>query len=78
MSDLIRHLRSFNRKERFILLSDALGKERLADDFRTRVGDCIGVRVPADAYVAMDYHLDWLQMEARLPAVPCSRTEYQI
>lgn len=70
MSDLIGHLRSFNRKERFILLSDALGKERLGDDFRTRLGDCIGVRVPADAYVAMDYHLDWLQMALYLADYP--------
>ena len=38
MSALIAHLRSFNRKERFVLLSDALGRERLGDDFRTDLG----------------------------------------
>ena len=70
MSDLIGHLRSFNRKERFILLSDALGREYLGEDFRQRLGDCIGVTVPADAYVAMDYHLDWLQMALYLADEP--------
>lgn len=29
LSDLIRHLQSFNRKERFILLREALGTETL-------------------------------------------------
>ena len=70
MSELIEHLRSFNRKERFILLSDALGRERLGDSFRRRLGDCIGVTVPTDAYVAMDYHLDWLQMALYLAEQP--------
>lgn len=70
MSDLVGHLRSFNRKERFILLSDALGRERLGEDFRNRLGDCVGVRVPTDAYVAMDYHLDWLQMALYLADKP--------
>ncbi len=62
MSDLIGHLRSFNRKERFILLTEVLGTDILGKDFRHRLGGCIGMAVPADAYVAMDYHLDWLQM----------------
>ena len=62
MSDLIGHLRSLNRKERFILLTEALGTHVLGEDYRHRLGNCIGMVVPADAYVAMDYHLDWLQM----------------
>ncbi len=62
MSELLGHLRSFNRKERFILLTEALGTHVLGEGFRTRLGKAIGVTVPADAYVAMDYHLDWLQM----------------
>ena len=70
MSDLIEHLRSFNRKERFILLREALGGDRLGDAFRRRLGDCIGVEVPADAFVAMDYHLDWLQMALYLATTP--------
>ena len=70
MSNLIQHLRSFNRKERFILLSEALGRHRLGDGFRTRLGDAIGVKIPAAAYVAMDYHLDWLQMALYLADNP--------
>ncbi len=70
MSDLIENLRSFNRKERFILLREALGSDTLGDAFRERLGDAIGVTVPADAFVAMDYHLDWLQMALYLAANP--------
>ena len=72
MSTLIDHLRSFNRKERFILLHEALGEDTftLDEGFRARLGASIGVPVPADAYVAMDYHLDWLQMALYLAATP--------
>ncbi len=70
MSDLIEHLRSFNRKERFILLCEALGSDTLGDTFRERLGEAIGVTVPADAFVAMDYHLDWLQMALYLARTP--------
>ena len=70
MSDLIEHLRSFNRKERFILLREALGSDTLGGAFRERLGEAIGVEVPASAFVAMDYHLDWLQMALYLAANP--------
>ena len=70
MSQLIEHLRSFNRKERFILLREALGTDALGDDFRSRLGDLTGATVPADAFVAMDYHLDWLQMALYLAGTP--------
>ena len=70
MSELIEHLRSFNRKERFILLREALGRDALGDAFRRRLGDCIGAPVPANAFVAMDYHLDWLQMALYLARTP--------
>ena len=75
-SDLIALLRSFNRKERQILLSEALRREEgeavfsLDAGFRERLGGEIGVTVPADAYVAMDYHLDWLAMALHLAATP--------
>ena len=73
MSLLIEHLRSFNRKERFFLLRHTLGVStfRLHRGFRERLGGKLGLSIPDDAYVAMDYHLDWLQMAlylARLPA----------
>ena len=70
MSELIEHLRSFNRKERFILLREALDRDALGDAFRRRLGDCIGKEVPAGAFVAMDYHLDWLQMALYLARTP--------
>ncbi len=70
MSDLIEHLRSFNRKERFILLRETLGSDTLGEVFRKRLGKAIGIKVPADAFVAMDYHLDWLQMALYLAANP--------
>ena len=62
MSHLIEQLRSFNRKERFILLTKALGTEVLGDAFRRELEATIEVTVPTDAFVAMDYHLDWLSM----------------
>ena len=70
MSELIEHLRSFNRKERFILLREALGRDTLGGAFRSRLGDRIGAAVPANAFVAMDYHLDWLQMALYLAGNP--------
>ncbi len=72
MSDLIKHLRSFNRKERFILLQQSLGPNtfRLDGSFRKRLSEVVGVTVPADAFVAMDYHLDWLQMALYLAKTP--------
>lgn len=73
MSNLLTHLRSFNRKERFILLTEALGTHRLGEGFRARLGKAIGIAVPADAYVAMDYHLDWLQMALYLADSPKPR-----
>ena len=72
MSALVEHLRSFNRKERFILLREALGDHTflLDDDFRRRLEQCVGLTIPQDAFVAMDYHLDWLQMSLYLAANP--------
>ena len=62
--DLIKLLERFNRKERFYLVRDAIGKSefRLSDDFRGRLQNSIGLneQIPASAFIAMDYHLDWL------------------
>lgn len=72
MSELIEHLQDFNRKERFILLREALGEDTftLDEGFRARLGETIDVPIPADAFVAMDYHLDWLQMALYFSATP--------
>ena len=62
MPNLVEHLRSFNRKERFFLVGMALGTPTfgLSDDFRQRINAALGLEVPPDAFVAMDYHLDWI------------------
>ena len=64
--DLISNLKAFNRKERFILLHETLGFQeesfRLGDAFRIQLHERLRIAIPKDAFVAMDYHLDWLQM----------------
>ena len=59
---LVDALKRFNRKERFWLIRNALGptSERLDDGFRANLAKAIGKDVPASAWWAMDYHLDWL------------------
>ncbi len=61
---IIEHLQSFNRKERFILLSRALGVEAfcLDPEFRRKLEQILNISVPDNAFVAMDYHLDWIQV----------------
>lgn len=62
MSLLIEHLRRFNAKERFFLIGHALGNQpfTLGDTFRENLSAKIGITVPKSAFVAMDYHLDWI------------------
>ena len=72
--EVIDHLKSFNRKERFLLLCDALGFDNqtfhLSEEFINKLSGCIGCEIPRDSYVAMDYHLDWLQMALYLASEP--------
>lgn len=72
MSALVEHLCSFNWKERFTPLRHTLGENtfRLDGEFRERLGEKLDVTVPADAFVAMDYHLEWLQMALELTERP--------
>lgn len=74
MPNVIDHLKSFNRKERFLLLCEALGFDSqtfcLHEDFVEKLSGCIGHQVPSNAYVVMDYHLDWLQMALYLASEP--------
>ena len=80
----IDYLRILNRKERFHLLHEALGKKtfRLAGCFRARLQSCLSdsprgaVSIPSDAFVAMDYHLDWIGMALRLTADRSERARY--
>jgi hypothetical protein len=62
MTDLLSYLERFNRKERFLLVGWALGNESFAlgEQFRQTLGDELGLSIPQGAFVAMDYHLDWL------------------
>ena len=71
MADLIKILESFNRKERFFLISHALSgrqdepKFTLSENFRQELGKAVGleekgIKIPACAFAAMDYHLDWV------------------
>lgn len=72
MSELIEQLQSFNRKERFILLHRALGPEafHLDEGFRQRLGQELKLTIPDSAFVAIDYHLDWLQMALHFTETP--------
>ena len=74
MSEVIQFLKRFNRKERFLLLCTALGYSehefRLGKDFREELSGLLRTPVPCDAYVAMDYHLDWLHMALYLATDP--------
>ncbi len=76
MADLIAFLESFNRKERFFLVGEALGNAafHLGAAFRARLGEAFGLSLPADAFVAMDYHLDWLQVALFLTQTAADET----
>ncbi|GGF36420.1 hypothetical protein GCM10011519_07430 [Marmoricola endophyticus] len=62
LTNMEQRLASFNRKERFLLVGQALGNAAftLGETFRLQLGDVLKRDVPANAYCAMDYHLDWL------------------
>ena len=59
---VIELLSCFNAKERFFLIGFALDNRQftLGDDFRSQLSMAVGLEVPRNAFVAMDYHLDWL------------------
>lgn len=59
-SALVRSLQSFNRKERYWLLRDAIGMQPISQDYRQRLGHKLGISIPEDAWWAIDYHFDWL------------------
>lgn len=75
MTNLIKILKSFNRKERFFLIQGAAGKEAfsLSEDYRQKLACDIGIdEIPSNAFVAMDYHLDWLHASLFLA---CDKTD---
>lgn len=60
--ELIDALRAFNRKERFLLVGWALDNPSftLGYEFRRALEAATGIAIPPDAFVAMDYHINWL------------------
>lgn len=61
MPDYVKTLRSFDSHERGILLQWALGRDfELAEAVRAELSSMIQRDIPGDAFVAMDYTLDWL------------------
>ena len=63
MPDLLAILESFNRKERFFLIAQALGDPgfELSTGFREKLAKAVCLdEIPASAFAWMDYHLDWV------------------
>jgi hypothetical protein len=62
MNKLITLLASLNRKERFFLVGNALDNPdfTLGEVFRKKLECKTRLTIPPDAWVAMDYHIDWL------------------
>ena len=61
--EIIVTLESFNRKERFHLLSNATGDNgfKLCDEFIGRINNRFDIHIPENNFVAMDYHMDWIK-----------------
>ena len=60
-------LDSFNRKERYHLLNNALKDPfQLSARYRLNLSNVIDVDVPENAWVAIDYHVDWLAVSREL------------
>ena len=70
-------LESFNRKERFFLVGWALGNRsfRASRSFLRSISTLLGIQIPSDAFVAMDYHLDWLYASAFLSSAKDGGTD---
>jgi len=68
MSNFISIIREFNSKERFFLAGQILGNEAftLNPEFRKELQKQLGIPIPADAFSAMDYHIDWLYASLNL------------
>ena len=62
MMPLLEHLESFNRKEWFFLIGNALGNPdfKLSTECQTKLGEAFSIQPPDNAFVAKDYHPDWL------------------
>jgi len=67
---LVDRLQSFNRKERYWVIRNALGTEGqplpLSPQFRETLQQAVNRPVPENAWWGMDYHLNWLFATALL------------
>ncbi|MFQ2243484.1 hypothetical protein [Aeromonas enteropelogenes] len=61
-NELIKNLKSFNRKERFYLVGQMLGNPdfRMDDKQLDEISRLIGLTIHREYFAAMDYHLDWI------------------
>src|SRR3990172_10026492 len=62
-NDFIKNLREFNRKERFYVVAAATeGGFTLSEKFKEDVNKKLplGCEIGDTAYLAMDYHFDWI------------------
>lgn len=79
--DLIMHLKSFNRKERFHLLNQFLGNKEfhVCNDILLELAKLLGFdRIPDEHFAAMDYHLDWIYAALFLASNgTCSKSPYE-
>jgi hypothetical protein len=69
VKDLLDNLRAFNSKERFFLVGEVLGNRNFTptEEFRQKLGNELGgMSIPADAFSAMDFHIDWLYASLKL------------
>lgn len=60
--ELIKYLKSFNRKERFYLIGQMLGNPEFRMDEKQldEISRLIELKIPKEYFAAMDYHLDWI------------------
>lgn len=69
---LLEWLDAFNRKERYYLISQALGGFGLTPQFAAALGERAGVQIPSNAQAWMDYHLDWVYAAMKVAGQPTS------
>ena len=81
MSKVLEHLEVLNRTEPFHLLRQVLGKNtfRMDKGFRKALAALLDIPIPGDAFIGMDYLLDWISLAVRfadksLPKGPVSNT----
>jgi len=68
VSSFTGNLDRLNRKERYFLIGMALGNPgfKLDPAFRYKLSNKYGLTIPDTAFVAMDYHLNWIFAAAAL------------